>query len=229
MDRETAIQKIKKCLALSKSPNPHEAAAALRQAQKLMEAHQLDEGDIDLSCVAEHDTKLTAGIKSAWLTLLARTCSDAFGCDFIFKSGGDGNRATFIGLQGAEQVAGYAFQVLLRQVQRDRTNHIAEQPKACKRVTKVARGDAFALGWVRAAAVLVSRLAGSETEQAARAALIEQYKQRQFTGLKSFTPVRRDLDKKVRVTPNSYMQGDSAGRNAKLSNAVGATRQALLA
>lgn len=229
MDKDAAIQKIKKCLALSKSPNPHEAAAALRQAQKLMEAHQIDEGDIDLSCVAEYDVTLAAGIKSAWLTLLARTCSNAFGCDFIFKAVGDGNRATFIGVHGAEQVAGYAFQVLLRQVQRDRTQHIALQPKACKRVTKIARGDAFALGWVRAAAALVSHLAGQEAEQVARAALIEHYKQRQFINLKSFTPVRRDLDKKVLVSPNSYLQGESAGRAAQLTNAVGAKRQALLA
>jgi hypothetical protein len=35
MDRETALTKIKKCLALAKSSNEHEAAAAMRQAQKL--------------------------------------------------------------------------------------------------------------------------------------------------------------------------------------------------
>ena len=34
--REKLISRLKKCLALSASPEPHEAAAALRQAQKLM-------------------------------------------------------------------------------------------------------------------------------------------------------------------------------------------------
>lgn len=227
MERETAIQKIKKCLALSKSPNPHEAAAALRQAQKLMAAHQVDDVDIDLSCVSEHDTPLAVGAKSAWLSLLAGTCAEAFGCQFIFKLGGGDNRATFIGLHGAAQVASYAFDVLLRQVQRDRAHHITAQPKSCKRVTKIARGDAFALGWVRAAAALVERMAGSDAEQAARAALIAQYKQRQFKGLESFRPERRDL--KGRVTPNSYLLGDAAGRAAELHNAVGAKRQELLA
>ena len=36
MTRDEALDKIKKCLALAASPEAHEAAAALRQAQKLM-------------------------------------------------------------------------------------------------------------------------------------------------------------------------------------------------
>lgn len=32
MDKQTAISKIRKCMALAKSGEPHEAAAALRQA-----------------------------------------------------------------------------------------------------------------------------------------------------------------------------------------------------
>ena len=48
MDQEKIIDKIKKCLALAKSDNPHEAATALRQAQKLMEQHNLTEQDISL-------------------------------------------------------------------------------------------------------------------------------------------------------------------------------------
>ena len=35
MNRDDALKKIKKCLALSRSANEHEAAAALRQAQAL--------------------------------------------------------------------------------------------------------------------------------------------------------------------------------------------------
>ena len=35
-DQDKIIGKIKKCLALSKSSNPHEAAIALGQAEKMM-------------------------------------------------------------------------------------------------------------------------------------------------------------------------------------------------
>lgn len=39
MNDQRILERIKKCLALSQSSEPHEAAAALRQAQKLMEMH----------------------------------------------------------------------------------------------------------------------------------------------------------------------------------------------
>ena len=42
MNKQKALEKIKKCLALSKSANEHEAAQALKQAQALMRLHQID-------------------------------------------------------------------------------------------------------------------------------------------------------------------------------------------
>lgn len=46
MDKKAAIEKIRKCLALAKSANEHEAAAALRQAQALMRKYGVEDGDI---------------------------------------------------------------------------------------------------------------------------------------------------------------------------------------
>ncbi len=46
MDKERAIEKIKKCLALSKSPNANEAAAALRQAQAMMRKYNVEEHEV---------------------------------------------------------------------------------------------------------------------------------------------------------------------------------------
>ena len=56
MKNEKVLEKIKKCLRLAKSSNPHEAAAAMRQAQKLMEKYNLTERDVDLTDVemSEH-------------------------------------------------------------------------------------------------------------------------------------------------------------------------------
>jgi hypothetical protein len=48
VDRAKILSKILKCLALSKSCNEHEAAAALRQAQKLMVAHDVSERELGL-------------------------------------------------------------------------------------------------------------------------------------------------------------------------------------
>ena len=45
-DHDKILDKIKKCLALSSSSNEHEAAIALRQAQKLMELHGISDIDV---------------------------------------------------------------------------------------------------------------------------------------------------------------------------------------
>ena len=51
MDRKKALEKIKKCLRLATSANPHEAAAAMRQAQALMKEHGVGQADVDMSGV----------------------------------------------------------------------------------------------------------------------------------------------------------------------------------
>ena len=53
MNKKTVIEKIKKCLALNKSANQHEAAAALRQAMALMEKYEIDTNDPDLLGITE--------------------------------------------------------------------------------------------------------------------------------------------------------------------------------
>jgi len=53
MDHSKALDKIKKLLRLAASDNPHEAAAAMRQARALMEKYRLEESDIQLSEVFE--------------------------------------------------------------------------------------------------------------------------------------------------------------------------------
>ena len=62
MDKQTAIEKIRKCLALAKSANEHEAAAALRQAQALMRKYGVEDGDILMAEVSE--ARVKAGAKT---------------------------------------------------------------------------------------------------------------------------------------------------------------------
>lgn len=52
-DMQTIIDKISKCLALSKSANEHEAAIALRQAQALMQKYKISEKQILISDIKE--------------------------------------------------------------------------------------------------------------------------------------------------------------------------------
>lgn len=55
MDRDKALDRVRKCLELSSSPNPHEAAAAMRQAQKLMRQHSISERELGLLSYGKTD------------------------------------------------------------------------------------------------------------------------------------------------------------------------------
>lgn len=120
MADDKILDKIKKCLALASSANEHEAAAALRQAQKLMEQHGLTDQDVLASQASEAGAKAGAVTKPAqWEATLAARIANAFGCELVFS------RRTwttaewrFIGAGSAPEVATYAYQVLLRQAPR---------------------------------------------------------------------------------------------------------------
>lgn len=97
--REKIIDKIKKCMALAKSSNEHEAAAALRQAQKLMQAHGIS--DLDMSAAEATEARAKAGATqrpAGWETYLAGHVADAFGCKLMFTSSwARGGEWAFIG------------------------------------------------------------------------------------------------------------------------------------
>ncbi len=182
MTRDEALKKIKKCLALGRSANEHEAAAALRQAQKLMEQFDLRERDISLADVSEVKVKACSTAANAWELSLVGMVADAFGCEQFghlegrYNSAGNFVRTrhwVFVGIDAAPTVAGYACEVLLRQCARARLAHIAKQPKNCKPITKTARGDAFALGWVAAVRDKVSAFARPAADEALLLAYIE--------------------------------------------------------
>lgn len=223
MDRETAIQKIKKCLALAGSSNPHEAANAMRQAQKLM--GQFDVSDVELSMADVQETARPARSNTiaSWEAGLARLIADAFGCDmFINRRGtytliGALKRKTefrFVGISPAADVAAYAFEVLYRQAQRDRQAHIAAQRKSIKQSTKTARGDAFSLAWVMGVGKLVDQFAGKQEQDE----LVLAYMKQQHPEMTSFSPSRRHLGRHVRN--DSYAAGAKAGSQAKLDRAL---------
>ncbi len=233
MNRDQALSKIKKCLALAKSSNPHEAAAALRQAQKLMAEHRVTEGDVDLAEVTQQAARTRMQTATTWETSLAAMIADAFGCRLhrhtllmsTFIGASKYRREwVFTGVGAAPSVAGYAFEVLGRQCERDRSDHIAKQPKACKTSTKTARGDQFAIGWVYGVSKLVDRFAGCDRDDA----LIDAYMARNHPDMKQMET--RDRTKGRNVTNNDLHAGIHAGRSAKLDRGLdGAPHQGLLA
>lgn len=219
MNRDTALEKIKKCLALAASSNPHEAATAIRQAQKLMQAHGLTEMDVTLADVEEVPLMARSTALATWEAYLSSTVAMAFGCHTyrltrtrlaIDLRTRRVSEFVFVGVGAATSVAAYAFDVLYRQAQRDRQTHIASQSKRLKQATKTARGDAFALAWVMSVEKLLEAFAGRPEE----ASLLLKYMQTRHADLGKAKVSTRHVSRHVRN--DSYAAGARAGKAAKL-------------
>lgn len=237
MTRDQALQKIKKCLALAKSTNPHEAAAGLRQAQKLMAEFGVNDDDVALSAVRTTTCTTRTNSQPRWEVLLAATISSAFGCETMWTRSGKwvtwadaGGRmvhkceVVFIGVGSAAQIAGYAWDVLSRQCAKARLAHIRKQPARCKPITLTARGDEFAMGWVVGVSAKLDAFVGSECN----VRLIEQYKATTWPDAEVLKPKDRAVGRNVSL--NDRHDGFIAGRNAQLERGVdGMSEQRLLA
>lgn len=232
MTRDEALDKIKKCLALAASPEAHEAAAALRQAQKLMAQFGLTEADVTLADVAEVRQEAQNAPVVQWEVALASVVAQAFGCDIFTQAHPRLGKSlqvrrqryyVFVGVGPAPEVAGYAFDVLARQCAKDRRRHIGRQSKNCKAKTKVARGDLYAEGWIAGVRDKLERLAGNERN----AALIAQYMAQRHAGMQEVNAKSRTTGKNV--SHNDWLQGQKAGRNAELNHGLhGAAPQTLI-
>lgn len=227
MDREYALKKIKKCLALAKSPNPHEASAAMRQAQKLMAEHAVSEADVALADVATTACSTRTNSQPRWEVALGHLVADAFGCDLIWTRSVQWlnlravhtREVVFIGVGAASQVAAYAWDVLSRQCAKGRLAHIRKQPARCKPITLTARGDEFAMGWVAGVANKLEAFVGSERN----VELIGQYKSTKWPDAETFSPKNRAAGRNVRL--NDRREGIKAGLDAQLNRGVGGVPQ----
>lgn len=217
MDKKI-VEKIKKCLRLSASSNPHEAATAMRQAQKLMEKYGVSASDIELSKIESSLTKAgNTKCLPAYLLQLAHMINAAFGTTVIMESTGAWQRweshLRFIGVGSQAELAAYAFDVLRRQLTRDRNEYLSSL-KRLKRTTKTRRADLFALAWVEEA----NKKIVAVTVPSAQGELIQKWKQQHY---------QRDLGTAKPRTHafkgrdyDAALHGAAAGRNAQINPGV---------
>lgn len=234
MNKKTVIEKIKKCLALSKSANQHEAAAALRQAYILMEKYNIDADDAELLGIQE---ALILGSGSRKPTIfeaqLAQAIARMMDCqlllsqdikfdhqNFSFKKI---NQWKFIGFDPAPEIATYAFDVLYRQLKKARKQFIDTSLKRVKIIAnKTKRADLFCEGWVAEAVKQV----GNIKPHKAKIDQIDSYiaKKHKVT---TFSPA--DRNKKTNMnsdrSQNDYGTGLKAGKNAHLNQAMNGGQQ----
>ncbi|HEE9760125.1 TPA: DUF2786 domain-containing protein [Pseudomonas putida] len=156
---ERVIRKIKRCLALSKSSNENEAATAMRQAQALMREYRLTELDVRLSDVDEVPSeKSRANRRPTWDRHLSSIVAQVFGVrplsyrHWCETSGRRVDRALFVGVSPAPQIAMYAYEALLVKLTLARREYVALVRSGKRRsdYSPETAGDHFALAWVSA-------------------------------------------------------------------------------
>lgn len=110
------ISKIYKCLRLSESGNPNEAALALRQATSMMKKYGISDTQVLAAEVMESTTQAGERFNPPfWSLALANLIAEAFQCrNLISRQYGRRPEFCFIGLGFKAEVATYSYSVLHR-------------------------------------------------------------------------------------------------------------------
>ena len=203
MDKQAVLEKIKKCLALSKSANEHEAAQAMKQAQALMKKYEVDAVDVVLSEVSERGSGRKMAVKLAeWQWAVANMISEVFGC----KCYQQGDAMVFYGLGNRAEIASAARREFLKTC------------RARKPSNRTYLADQFCNGWMMGAWGAVKEFEMSDDEKAVMA----DYKRKKHPHIAK--AVVRDA-KSSKLDGSAAMieaiaKGHSAGKKVQLHHAM---------
>ncbi|MEN9316068.1 MAG: hypothetical protein RIS35_2461 [Pseudomonadota bacterium] len=208
-DLDRAKDKIRKCLALSKSPEAHEAAAALRQAQKLMAMHGISEDDIDAHPQGDASVNATTSKRhQPWEGILAAALAKTFGIG-VHRAGGtrrtkfgrvsEQARYVYYGDAARVELATHAHAILVRAAQKARTAYVREF-KALNGIAPVSVGRSFIRGYVTEVYVAAVPLLPTPREQRA----LDEYRVRKGLVTRRASRTRVDTD--------HFASGQAAGR-----------------
>lgn len=207
MDRAKILDKIEKCMNLSKSPNPHEAAAAMRQAQKLMEKHGVSEAEVGLSSYATERVQVPIQAnKKAPLALvhLVNLIRAAFGVEAVLGTEVRvSDRSYVVSYLGKEQsvaLAAYTHTVIFRSMNSAWTKHLKDRP-----YLKSERGAraGFQIGWIDSVRSTVIDFGLTDDERE----MLERYKGQQFPVLVTGKVSKTALDAGALRAGNAAAKG----------------------
>lgn len=168
--KNKAMERLKKLLALSRSSNEHEAAAALSKAQELMRELSVSEDDLELADYAaiEVDSFLARPGHSipAYVSLLRRLVTRAFGCDAIWDEQPAKYRLTWLGQRSKAEISAYSWTVLARFIKAKRAHYkFAAMLGTHTPGKREALADIYCEGWVSGVSQNILPEGLSDTEQ----------------------------------------------------------------
>ncbi len=157
---DSIIRKIKRCMELTNSANEHEAALAFKQMQSLMQKHGVTVQHVLAADITEYTSELDVLKRPPnWVMRLHKVVGAALDCEtFISRASNRNIRLIFLGVGAVTEIAGYAFDVLLRKLKEDRAAYIKTKLKRFKRSNKIKLADAFCEGWVNSIGAKVRNL-----------------------------------------------------------------------
>lgn len=169
MDKSKVIDKIKKCMALGKSSNANEAAAALRQAQKMMNAHGLSEDDIEgsnyknetVECPIQANKKTPVHL-SKFVGIIMKAFQVKAVIETNVRVSDASYRIRYFGPNHRVTMAAYAHVVIFRGMEAAWRDHLKADPSY-----KGVRGArlSFMVGWLSEISSKVEAIGWPEGEE----------------------------------------------------------------
>ncbi len=220
------IERIKRLLALSKSPNEHEAAAAMSKAQKLMRELSITEEDLELTDFATEYTDMIL-VKSghrmpAYVCYMASLVESAFGVKCLFSDGQCNKEIIFVGTKSKTKICVYTWTVLARILKTKMAEYkFSITHLKCSPGKKVALAEEYCEGWVRGVRQNIVPDTVSQKESELTKKLVKM----------KFNPKEADLRGSGAFgaeANDAYSQGVLAGKNTRLHQGMQADKRGAL-
>ena len=225
---DDVLRKIKRCMDLSNSSNDNEAALALKHMQALMDKHGVTSSHVMAYDVTEHSTKLNVLERPAnWVITLHTTIGQAMDCESVIRRGGNEKaKLVYLGIGSTPEIAGYAFEVMLRKLKADRAEFIKTKLSRYKTANKTKLADAYCEGWVINVYRKVKNL-NPNLEVKEKIKAYQETKMPELEDDKLYSPKSRIKtgDDKAQIAAN---MGFEKSKDVDLFAATGHTQQALI-
>ena len=212
------IDKICKCLRLSESGNPNEAALALRQATGMMKIYGISDAQVLVADVTESVTQAGERYNPPfWVLALANLVADAFQCrNLISRQYGRRPEFRFIGIGFKSEVATYSYTVLHRYLARAIEEFQISVKDSCTqgKLARQRRIEVFAQAWLFRVGRTVSEFIGDNIDKD----VIDKYIQEKYGETSELTGEPMDTQD---ADYSDIMSGMQAANEVELYRSVG--------
>lgn len=213
--RQKALQKIAKCLELGQSANVHEAAQAIRMAERLMHKHGLEQADIDFIRMGITRAKqLLPAQPGQNILRIIRGINARFGVEAVLVDHKGLKRLEFVGDADKAVFAAFAFDILYREMhQQIGSFRTGLSGKGLSQHEQNRRVASFTAGWLEGALEKLPNLAGDHSDS------LDDYLDQQFANLDRKT-FKEQLKKSMAQLTPDFESGLKKGKRVSVNRPV---------